>query len=180
VDVAFSPEDRCVATAGIDGLVRVFDTSTGELQSELVAHNSAVLSVEFSPDGRRLASGGHDRSVRIWDTQSFDQVARLGGYGDYVRSVAWDTRGERLLTGSGDGTVRLWDTVPARAHADALAPREEALTRIEPLVAKLFEELHDSARVAERITSDKTLNDFERKLARQVALRIALERSPPK
>jgi len=69
---------------------------------------------------------------------------------------------------------------PDGVHVEALARREEALPRIEPFVAKLFEELHDATKVAERITSDTTLGDFERKLARQVTLRMALERLAPK
>jgi hypothetical protein len=77
------------------------------------------------------------------------------------------------VSGSGDGTVRLWDTAPlaarykARARAEALCPRAEAL------VERLLTEHKDAAAVAAALRADVTLSEP----LRHAAFR-ALQRRP--
>jgi dipeptidyl aminopeptidase/acylaminoacyl peptidase len=67
--VAFSRDGRRIASAGVDGTVRVWDAATGQEALTLRGHPGGVTSVAFSPDGRRIASGGDqsDPTVRVWD-----------------------------------------------------------------------------------------------------------------
>lgn len=74
----FSHDGRWIATGtSNDNMVRLFDTSQGELGCELKAHtkgtiflSSAVYSLAFSPNGKWLASGGHDGRIVVWDLES--------------------------------------------------------------------------------------------------------------
>src|SRR5208337_3088463 len=54
--VAFSPDGRLLASAGLDKSVRLWDPSTGAARGSLTGHVDFVHGVAFSPDGRRLAS----------------------------------------------------------------------------------------------------------------------------
>jgi WD40 repeat protein len=65
-DIVFSPDGSRVATAGSDGVVRLFDTTSGEQVLALRGHERAVARVAFSPDGTMLASESVDGTVRIW------------------------------------------------------------------------------------------------------------------
>ncbi len=61
-DVAFSDDGSLLATSGDDGLVRVWDLDTGELQAELRGRGQ-VWGVSFSPDGSRVAAGWVEEGV---------------------------------------------------------------------------------------------------------------------
>ena len=65
-DVALSPTGDQAATAGADGVVRLWDPVTGAPGVTLDGSGTAVQTVVYSPDGSRLASVGDDGVVRIW------------------------------------------------------------------------------------------------------------------
>jgi WD40 repeat protein len=64
-DISFSPDGSLIATAGVDGRVRVFDAGTGDRRLVL-RHACGVNSLDFSPDGSMLASIGPCDGVRVW------------------------------------------------------------------------------------------------------------------
>jgi WD40 repeat protein len=70
----FSPDGQQIATAADDGLVKLWDTASGELCRSWLAHLMGVQAVAFSPDGRRLATAGYGASmvseVKVWDLRT--------------------------------------------------------------------------------------------------------------
>jgi hypothetical protein len=77
------------------------------------------------------------------------------------------------VSGSGDGTVRIWDTAPptwrykARREAESLRPEADRL------VAGLFAELGQAAKVVTRLRADASLNEP----LRNAALRAVMNRA---
>jgi WD40 repeat protein len=65
--IALSPDGQSLATAGLDGTVRIWDPETGERLLSLVGHAREVKALAFRPDGKALASGSLDGTVRIWE-----------------------------------------------------------------------------------------------------------------
>ncbi len=51
-DVSFSPDGRRIASAGDDGTVKLWDTTTGRLIATFEGHGGPVSRVAYSPDGR--------------------------------------------------------------------------------------------------------------------------------
>jgi WD40 repeat protein len=67
--VSFSPDGQRLASASLDGTVKVWDAVTGQESLTLKGHTAEVWSVSFIPDGTRLASASWDDSVKVWDAR---------------------------------------------------------------------------------------------------------------
>jgi WD40 repeat protein len=106
---AFSRDGSRIVSGSDDGIVRVWDTSTGKVVQELKGQTASVQSVAFSPDGTRIVSGSHDQTVRVWDADSGAELRKLEGHTGYVLSVAFSLNGTHIVSGSADETVRVWD-----------------------------------------------------------------------
>lgn len=106
--VAWSPDGRRVASAGLDNTIRIWDVETGDNIITLTGHENHVLTVAWSSDGQQLASGDGWGTIHLWDVNAGETVATLTStYGEGIRAVAYSPDG-RILA-SADTTVRLWD-----------------------------------------------------------------------
>ena len=105
--LAFSPDDRKIASASTDRFVKSFDAETVEFIRGYEGHTSHVLDVDWSPDGRYLASGSADKQVKVWDFETGSQTKKIEGYDKEVTTVAYISNTDQLLTASGDKKVKL-------------------------------------------------------------------------
>lgn len=64
-DLALSPDGALVASAGIDGAVRVWPVTGGEPRT-FRGHRASVKAVAFTADGTTLVSTSDDDRVRLW------------------------------------------------------------------------------------------------------------------
>jgi predicted NACHT family NTPase len=105
--VRFSPDGKFLATAERDGMVRLWETSSGRELVTFKGHNHWVLSVAFSPKGQTLISSGDDQKVKLWDVNTGEYLKTFQEHTTSVSSVAFCPDGSMVATGSSQ--VKLWD-----------------------------------------------------------------------
>jgi WD40 repeat protein len=106
--VAFSPDGTRLATGDVEGGLRIWQRSTGQLLLNLEGHFGWVWSVAFRADGRLLASCGSDKTIRLWDSQSGVCLKVLTGHTGSIWSIAFSPDGQTLASGSDESSIRLW------------------------------------------------------------------------
>jgi WD40 repeat protein len=120
--IAISPDGKVLASAGDDGVTRLWDVTTRKQFGRLNGHSTAVAAVAFGGDGAVLASAADD-GVRLWDPAPPRQLAAPPGGSEAV-GVAFAPRSSTLAAVNYDG-VRLWDpttsTQPRRFGGSATA-----------------------------------------------------------
>jgi RNA polymerase sigma factor (sigma-70 family) len=67
--VAFAPDGRTLATASVDGVIRLWETATWKVRATFRGHRDRVSALAFAPDGG-LFSGSLDTTVLAWDVRA--------------------------------------------------------------------------------------------------------------
>ncbi|MGW0026349.1 nSTAND1 domain-containing NTPase [Rhodococcus sp. NPDC003383] len=110
------PDARIVASAGSDGVVRLFPVIGGRPAVTPVAElpatvDGALYALEFGPDGSTLAVGGQG-GARLWDVRDPANprvVTELTDTDRVIYGFAFDPTGTRLAAGDATGHVLRWN-----------------------------------------------------------------------
>ncbi len=108
VYVAFSPDGKRIATATRDGVARIWNAGTGELELTLRGHHGQLTSARFSPDGSQLVTAGFDHDARLWDARTGALLHVLRGHFAVVSDAEFSPDGRWVVT-AGPTTAGLWD-----------------------------------------------------------------------
>jgi hypothetical protein len=103
----FIPDTRHLLVGGGDGFLRLYDSESGALRSELAAHEGPLLSLAFlgSSDGT-VASGGNDRTLKVSNLESPSPTRTLR-LPHPPRAIAGHPNEKKLTIGFADGTLQM-------------------------------------------------------------------------
>jgi WD40 repeat protein len=114
--LAFTSDGETLVTGCEDGVVRLWDFSSGKKPREVKAHRGAVYAVAISGDGAYLATGGYDGYVRIWNLPGGTSREKRH-FGGPVSSLDFPLKGgNQLAIGTHKNEIRLWDIVSGGDH----------------------------------------------------------------
>jgi WD40 repeat protein len=106
-----SADARVLALATTDGVIGVYDATTGRELIRPVGHEGQIRGLIFSPDGRRLATvdaGG----ARLWEEATGREVQSFPRKYGGLDNVAFTPDGRRLAWA--DGVIWLWDAATGK------------------------------------------------------------------
>jgi WD40 repeat protein/tRNA A-37 threonylcarbamoyl transferase component Bud32 len=127
--LAFSPDQKSLASGGDDGMVRVWDPQTARAvqapvqprgersivepaRPELLRFDGSSelpYCIAISPDGSSIAAGGSDGSAGVWDTTTGTVRRRLPKRGTPYRDLLYFSDGHKLAAAITSRSVPLYD-----------------------------------------------------------------------
>jgi WD40 repeat protein len=108
--LALDPVGKILASAGEDGMIRLWNVTDGKELRAWHGHASVVLELAFSPDGKSLASCSWDHTFKWWETETGRLEGSVEAPDTYYLSFAAD--GKTLFAGvqtDGKSTLRQVD-----------------------------------------------------------------------
>jgi WD40 repeat protein len=137
--VGFDRAGERLVSAGDDGSVRVWETSTGQSIGEPIRHARPVYHAGFGLDDRWLATACGDGSAYVWSAMGHGLAAPPMRHGREVRYVEVSPDGRAILTAGWDGLVEL-------RYAAGGTRKQPLLRHSSPVMCADFS--HDGRRIA--------------------------------
>ena len=109
--IAISPNNALVATGSQDKLIKLYNTTTFELVSELSGHTRGVWCLEFSSIDRVLCSGSSDQLIKLWSITDYTCIKTLQGHTSTVLQCHFINHSTQLCSSDSDGLIKIWAIV---------------------------------------------------------------------
>jgi WD40 repeat protein len=115
IELAFSPDSRRLASAGLEGLGALWDLESGQMMT-LTHEGEQLFDVTFSPDGSRVTTvsqvTAEEKGVYEWDADTGVLLGMLPvERTKAVYTARYSPDGEQIAAGIQEGDVLVWDAV---------------------------------------------------------------------
>jgi WD40 repeat protein len=107
ISLAYSPDGKYVATAGISGEIYILDSQTGKTVIKKNGHKFGVKMVSWSRNGDYFTSAGQDGKVLLCQSKQFSNDIILMPGADWVECVRWSPHSDTFISTAGK-KIRLW------------------------------------------------------------------------
>jgi WD40 repeat protein len=106
--VAFSPDDRWVATSSDDQRLKCWDSRSGQLRWQ-VRVDSPLTAIAWSSDGKNLHCGSWNGAWQQRQSTTGEMIGSQPAHRENITRLAISPNGVLLATASGDDHCRLWE-----------------------------------------------------------------------
>jgi RNA polymerase sigma factor (sigma-70 family) len=123
LSVSLGPDDRVIASAGADGVVRLWDVKTGK-ELRRFEHPAGFTTAAFLDAGKTLAAADAAGTLHVFDPTTGKELRSWKGHEGRVEQIAPAPDGRSFLTLAGwiDPTARLWDAATGKETAGFTSP----------------------------------------------------------
>ena len=112
--VSISPQEDCVASCDVDGVIMISDLQTGHVKHRMQHRdeerdrNTTVSQMQWSNDGTRLYSAGVDGLIYCWDTNTGKRILTNNEPAGRLDTLVKSADGKTLF-GIADGQLARWN-----------------------------------------------------------------------
>ncbi len=103
--IAFSADDKTLATGGDDKQIYFINPENGEILGN-TANSFAVKALQFTPEGDILAACGND--IKLTDRQG-KLIRTFSSYTTNIWSMDYNSSTQRIIAGSYAKYIKVWD-----------------------------------------------------------------------
>jgi len=106
---AFTPDGTRFIVGDAVGIVRIWDSGSGELIAMLSGHAHEVSSIAVSPDGAQFTSADTGGVLRMWDLKRCEGVWGVRGHTAAISALALGAAGDFIASGDFAGRTYIWN-----------------------------------------------------------------------
>ncbi|TGV04837.1 WD40 domain-containing protein [Flavivirga rizhaonensis] len=104
----FNPDGtRIVSFIKNDSIIKILDTSTGEMIHRLVGHKNSIKSAFYNTDGSKIITTT-ELMAKIWDANSGKLLHDLMGHTESINSALFSLDGKKIITTS-KKSMKIWN-----------------------------------------------------------------------
>lgn len=116
--VCFSMDGLTICSGHVDGNLRLWDSQTGKLLTEVAAHSLAITSISLSRNGNSILTSGRDNVHNLFDMRSLEVCGTFRSNENRVASN-WSRScispdDSYVAAGSVDGSIHIWSISNAK------------------------------------------------------------------
>ncbi|KAK9809865.1 hypothetical protein WJX72_000577 [[Myrmecia] bisecta] len=111
VSLAFNSSGAVLATGGLDGRVKLWESSSGRNLHTLEGPAEGVEWLAWHPRGDVIIAGSEDFTVWMWNGQNGACMQVFSGHSGSVRCGCFSPDGKLVVSGGGEGdaSLRIWE-----------------------------------------------------------------------
>ncbi len=122
-DISYAPDSMLLASASLDGSVRLWHMEKRGEQGPVITGNREVLAVATNPKHPVVAFGGSEKIVKLWNYKQHTVTSVTPGHTSKIRAIAWDATGSILAAADQNGFISIFDGTKVthffRGHREA-------------------------------------------------------------
>lgn len=132
VAVGFNHDGSLLASADMNGVVKIWNSETGSCLLDLEGPSSEIEWLSWHPFGNVLLAGSADTTTWMWNASNGTCLQVFSGHLGPVRCGAFDrATGKIAITGSEDGTCFIWKPKTGEAKFHLKSTSGAAVTSID-------------------------------------------------